>query len=352
MALPKQILKMQIGIIDNRLPMLFGCKRLTYFLLIALLQLSCLSDADRNNLLDPKSDRFKNAGSVSGQVSTFYAPVSPMADVEVRLLPETFVTTTDANGAFQFKSVPVGKYTVSASKTGFASDTLAVDVRLEGTDPIDIKLLLDALPVINSFLVNSCRIDRVFPLDDLFFLEVTARVDDPDGFNDIDFVEFEIPDIGFIDTLDVTETPTVYSKAIIASQIELPSLYDLLGMGLMLKAHDRPGFTTLSQPKFLARVIGESPQIDSPQGFELVSNNPTLVWKKLVFPFEFKFKVEIVSVDLGINIPVLTKPDIEKAATSIVVADSLGPGNYNWTITAIDNFGNCSRSKVAAFRIN
>src|ERR1700732_4748197 len=63
----------------------------------------------------------------------------PIADIEVVLKAAdsnyTLKASTNAEGEFHFDSVPIGKYKVTVTKTGFASGEQALTV-LSGTAPI------------------------------------------------------------------------------------------------------------------------------------------------------------------------------------------------------------------------
>ncbi|MCH8872614.1 carboxypeptidase regulatory-like domain-containing protein [candidate division KSB1 bacterium] len=316
-----------------------------------LSQLSCLNDAERRNPLDPKSENFKNESNVSGRILTFYQPFVTLSGAEIELDPGAFVSKADAEGGFLIRNVPPGEYTISARKEGFAVDSDTITVRLGETTFIELNL--DALPLIESVSINSCHISRNFPQNDLFFLEVAATVGDPDGVGDIDFVEIEIPEINYLDTLDVTQTPGVFMKIIPESQLPVGNFMDILGRQIFLNALDRPGFKSSSQAKMLARIIEKTPLTNSPnQGETLNDATPLLEWRSAELLFDFKYRVEVVRVDFGLNTPVWSQPDIDKTNRSIAVSDSLASGVYFWTVSVVDKFGNWSRSKEAPFRIN
>src|ERR1700704_501896 len=63
----------------------------------------------------------------------------PVPDVQVVLKARasafTLTAQTDVNGEFHFDAVPVAEYTITVSKTGFATEEQAVTV-LSGTAPI------------------------------------------------------------------------------------------------------------------------------------------------------------------------------------------------------------------------
>lgn len=314
------------------------------------LNLCCLDDAERNNPLDPKSNDFENVGRVAGQTLTFYSPFTSIATVDIRLRPGTLVTQTDEDGQFTFEKVPVGKYQVSAAKEGYALASDSIEVILGETR--NVRLNLDALPVISGFEVKTAHISRWFPQTELFLLEVAAQVSDPDGVNDVALAYLEIPAISFLDTLLVTQEPGIFRQNIVESRIPGRNLQNIIGLPIFLHVQDKVGFETVSTPKFIARIIEQTPVYESPFDDTLDVSNPVLSWRPMNLTFQFTYKVDIFRVDQGIVNQVESIPGINAEEISVQVIQSLPPGDYFWTISVVDEFGNSSRSKEAAFFIN
>ncbi|MFQ6113787.1 MAG: carboxypeptidase regulatory-like domain-containing protein [bacterium] len=312
-------------------------------------QVSCFNNAERTNPLDPKSDNFKNVGSVTGQALTFYVPFNAIPDVEIRMEPGTFVTKSDADGEFQFNNVPVGRRSISAQKEGFVTLVDSIDVQLGRST--SVQLHLDGLPIISSFSVISCHISRWWPQSDLFLLEVMAELQDLDGVNDIALVLFEIPDMNFLDTLQVTQSSGVFTTRISESQLPEGNLQVVLGRELLIKAVDRAGCENSSQPKFLARIIEQEPRFESPAGDSLDVSKPLLKWIPIRLSFNFTYKVEVFRVNEGFSSIVESITNIDPSVSSITVSEALPSGVYFWTVSVIDEFGNWSRSKEASFVI-
>ncbi|MFQ5674843.1 MAG: carboxypeptidase-like regulatory domain-containing protein, partial [bacterium] len=289
--------------------------------------------------------------AVSGRILSFYSPFTAIPNADVTLAPGTFVARANQSGDFSIADVPSGTYVISAEKEGFAIDSDTITVTLG--QPLFVELNLDALPIVNSVSINSCHISRNFPQEDLYFLEIKADVDDPDGVNDIDFVQMSVPSLNFSDTLDITQSPGRFAKIISSSQLPLTDIRDILGHQIVLSAHDRPGFNKSSQPRLLARIIERTPLTDSPNQSETLSDaTPLLTWRPVDLLFDFTYVIEVVRVDFGFNTTVWRREGIDKTITSIAVADALQAGVYFWTVSVFDRFGNWSRSKEAPFRIN
>ncbi|MFQ5707126.1 MAG: carboxypeptidase-like regulatory domain-containing protein [bacterium] len=314
------------------------------------LQVGCLDSPGRDNPLDPNSGKFENVGSVSGTTLTFFTPFKALGEVEVHMEPGAFVSKSNGQGQFRFDRVPAGKYAVTAQKDGYQAQPESLDVQVGQT--ATVQLNLDGLPAFNDFSVISCHFNRWWPQTDLFLLEITAQIDDPDGLNDVQLVQVEIAEMAFVDTLTATQTPGIFKAQIRESKLSGGNLHAVLGRKIVLKAHDNAGFTNVSQPKFLARVVDKVPEFDSPIGVTLQSSRPELKWKPMTLPFAYTFSVEVVRIDFNINTLVWALSDIDPAITSVTVPDSLVSGNYFWTIAAIDEFGNWSRAKEASFNID
>jgi hypothetical protein len=313
-------------------------------------QVSCFNNADRTNPLDPKSDNFENVGAVSGQTLTFYSPFAPLSGTEVQMEPGSFTAKSNSQGQFLLKNIPVGSYRILAVKEGYARDTVFVEVQLGQTTQIQMNL--DGLPVISDGSIISCHISRWWPKNELLLLGIMAQVDDPDGVNDIALVQIQIPELNFLDTLDITQTLGTFRKNIAESQLPGKNLQEVLGRNIFLIVQDRAGIQTTSPPSFLARIIELTPETASPQGLVTLQNpRPTLIWQLITLPFQFSYRVEVVRVDEGINNTVWSLSDIDNTVNSVTVTDSLSMGTYFWTISVVDEFGNWSRSKEASFRI-
>jgi len=318
------------------------------FLCLYLWQAGCVSDAERKNPLDPKSDRFDNTGVITGQALTFFAPFSPLTDVEILLQPGPFLAMSDAQGQFRLEDVPTGSYTMTATKEGYATVTDTVVVAAQ-QNPV-LELHLNGLPVISSFSVRSCRINRWPPATASLLLEIDAGVDDPDGVNDIRLVELEVPEIGFRDTLEVTQVRGQFSKVIFETQLPGQNVENMLGREFFVTAHDQGSASTRSDAEFIARIIDVVPVSKSPLGFEAVSTpTPEFIWQPVSVPFDYTFRIDIFSQDLGRDILIFSQSGIAASSESFTIPQPISPGNYLWHISVVDAFGNWSRSKPVSF---
>ncbi len=81
------------------------------------------------------------AGSLEGTV-TEAGSGDPIAGATVEITDLSVSTTTDASGHYRFASVPVGTYTVTASKFGYDDESASVDITENNTTTQDFALTL------------------------------------------------------------------------------------------------------------------------------------------------------------------------------------------------------------------
>ena len=322
----------------------------TFFFLFGVIHLRCTKDAERDNPLDPNSGNFVNTGEISGQVLSFYAPFAPLPDVEILVEPASLLLKSDHEGRFAARNLEPGSYKISAQKTGYAGVSDSVSVTAQNN--AQVQLHMDGMPFISSFLVRSARISRWFPPDDLLVLEVEATASDPDGTNDINSVRIEIPEIGFADELEVATTLGRFTRTISESRISGKNLYNILGYEIILTATDRNGVQSEMQKKQIVRIIDEIASPISPVGLERITEQrPELTWQSATPPFKFTCRLDLFRNDSGITTSVWTQSGIAGDLRNIQVANPLTTGRYIWTVAIVDEFGNWSRSKEAAFEV-
>lgn len=317
-------------------------------LFVFLFFFGCFSP-ERDNPFDPGSPRYKAIATVSGKVWSYYPPFHPISDATVSVYPGTLQTTSDENGGFSFTSVPEGRVVVVATKAGFAPDSLPA--RVQVWEATRLEFHLDALPRFQDVHVTSSHISRWWPIDDLYLLNLSLRVLDGDGQNDLETVLVSIPSLAFLDTVQQTMNLEQYALSVDHRLFGLENLQDLLGVPIEFIARDRAGNRSESKEYFLARVIEELAVTESPRGLASVSGQPVLKWQVPSLSFQHTLRVEVHRDDAGIVSRAWFKDQIPATADSIQVEQILPSGTYFWTVSIVDSFGNSSRSKEAAFRV-
>lgn len=315
-----------------------------------IILLACLNDADRENPYDPRSSKYINSGSITGQVTSYYQPYKKLADVDVKILPGHQETMTDAEGFYQLQGIKSGQYKIIAYKTGYASDSTLLQVEA-GKETVQ-NFKLDALPVLTESAVLSMHIRRWFPRPyDLFYTNFQTKINDPDGANDISVIIVMNEELGLNDTLNFSPNTGLYEKSIDVSAIDPSNPATLIGHPIFFTAEDQIGNKSVSTPIYLTRVIYESPAITSPAGLQNVPPNPKLNWKTTAPMFPFTYCIEIYRTDLPSPVLRWSNNSIASFDTTITVSDSLETGKYYWTVAIVDEFSNWSRSREASFRI-
>ncbi|WP_420454616.1 carboxypeptidase-like regulatory domain-containing protein [Rubrivirga sp.] len=338
---------------------------MTRYSLVLLVALAgCMGDAPRENPFDPNSERYDDAGTVSGVVTGIYpqpnGQFSGRAGVRVRVMPVDGgverVTTTDENGEFSIEDLPTDPegtdYLVRAEGPGLreAETTVPVTAR----ENARVLLRLDALPIVETQAVRTVHIEQWFPGETIYRLEVEATVSDPDRATDVDSVAIVAEGLGdepeFRAPL-VETSPGRFQATFRPEQLPGGQVQALLGRPLRIEVTDLSGNVGQGLPLALVRVIEQTPLTASPQGSETVMRNPpTLTWRPTPIPFAYTYRVDVNLID-GAGIPNLieTARQIDPGALQYDVQRTLAPGNYFWTLWVVDEAGNRSRSKEAGF---
>lgn len=322
-------------------------QRLGAILLLAALFLSsCLNDVPHDNPLDPAQGR--TGFEVSGVVQTYYAPHMPIDGALVWLKPGTYIGLSAADGTFRIQGIEAGDYTIYCSSDRFQKDSLHLQVFANTS----LNFTLNGLPHFVSHSVTTHYIARWFPLEDVYYLQVTAEVNDPDGLADLKGVRCEIPYTAFADTLDPDSKAGRFKKNIFNKSLNITSLQDLLGYPVYLTAEDKPGATVHSEGLYPARVIEKTAVLLSPVELESVpADSIHFRWDLTPLPFEYNLRIDIYAINAGIATSVETIDGISNQQTDWLYRSTLPAGDYFWTLTIQDTFGNSSQSREGVFQI-
>lgn len=319
-------------------------------MLTALLMLAgCFDGAPRNNPLDPRGENFDDAGGLTVQVTTFYAPQQGLSDVAIQTDPGNFAGQTDASGTVFIPDLASGTYTITASRTGYAPQMATINVT--AGEFATVSIAMPGMPEFLDIDINTIHISRWWPPpQELFRLNLHVEMGDRDGLADIDQVWFEIPALDYRAELAVQTTPGSFGRLIQGDSLPA-ALPALLGQDMFLYASDRTGAVNMSEKQAIFRVIESSPLANAPRDLSLLETNaPILSWEAVAINYPFTYTVDVVRVDNNIQNLVRSVPDISSDSTSFQL-DALAAGEYFWTVSIVDDFGNTSRSREAGFRI-
>ena len=329
-----------------------GVLPLGLVLILPIIFLSCTTPAEHGNPLDPLSPAFSESAKIEGTVTSYYAPFRPLSNVEIRLASEPALAFTDNQGNFFLTNLRSGDYELQATLAGYAVSRQKILLNKRQT--LALTIPLNGLPRVDSATVITER--RVLATNSTrYFLQVeNVMAGDPDGINDIKRVVFMAPDFNFTDTLALVDRARGRWRRQFRPE-ELPGatpLPEWPGHPLSIQIEDLPGHQTIAGPFYIARVIQETPEVIAPNNNAVITAAPLLFqWRVATAPFPYTQEIEIQDVLDPDSRTIL--PGIPPGTTAKNYSGGGLPpaGTYVWTVKIVDEFGNSSRSRPAAFQV-
>ncbi len=316
----------------------------SFFLLI--IGIMACEDVPHDNPLDPVNG---NGGLIlSGKVSTFYQPRIEIANAVLQLKPGNQVILSDAKGNFTFNRMPPGNYTLYCEAEGYRADSSEIELNQNHSH----IFYLDGMPVFNQIELSTQHIARWFQPEDIYFLEIQTRVDDPDGIGDINQVVYEIPNFAFTDTLMPDIESGVFRKIISVAELPVNTLHALIGHAFYFYVADDFGTINRSDANYLTRILEESPVLIAPTELEtVISSAIEFRWNPVNLPFDALLRIDLFQINSGIFERIDSVFPIEKNITFQIYEKPLFPGDYFWRLLIVDHFGNSSASKEGVFTV-
>lgn len=319
------------------------------YLPILILLIGCVSDAPRDNILDPQSKDYKTTANITGFVTTYYQPYLALPHALLTIDSLNYFSMANDNGRYEFFDVPFGEYSLKCSYDNYRSDSITINV---DSDNHEIYFRLNALPVIESATISSHHVSRWYPVDDYYYLNVSANANDLDGINEIDSVKIEIPSIGFIDTLNTSGFNGTYQHTFFENQLPVQTIRSLEGVPIYFICWDRVGNSGKSAEHYIPRIVQDVPVLIAPTGLQIINTFPTeFSWEQVYLEYDFELKIEIYQINFGIFSKIREYKNILPNQTTFVVNQALPAGDYFWIIYIVDEFGDTSSSKEGAFRV-
>jgi hypothetical protein len=259
----------------------------------------------------------------------------------------------------------VGTKTLVCTKANYTPDTQKVV--LQPLKEAQVHFILNGAPYIVSQNIYTRKIDQYYP-GPQYYVDVTASVADPNGINDIDSIWFLItyPSTGS-QTFDTFSYPLTYDipSRLFKGTIDNDSLPTkkiqwLVGKPLQIKSRDSHKAINYSSPFYVSRIIENTADPKDPATNPTTSvkdttnSTPRLHWILPEVTYNYTYLLAIWRVVSGIRYPFRTYSNIDYKDNALDLSDvkngaALDPGDYIWTVSVIDDFGNYSRSKEAAF---
>ena len=295
-------------------------------------------DAPRDNPMDPAL-----GGNIDGRILTRRS--TPIAGAEVIIHKADRLTVTDSNGDFSLRGLPEDSLWVCASAEGYASDSVRVETRRGRIE--SFTRFLNGLPTLSSCRITTHVYGRGWPPEPLYFCRLSAHASDRDGLADVDSVWGEVPGIGFERRLTYDPDSGEFGSQLWSSALPGQSVETLVGMPVVFRAADFQGAISSCDPVFVSRVIYQLPQLAFPiGGVDTVRSDTTFSWRRFDPGYSVRYRGSVVRLVSGNPAGVVTEFDGAGPAdtTCRIDIDLLLPGDYIWTVEAIDTYGNSSRS--------
>ncbi len=307
-------------------------------------------DAPRDNPRDPSSPFFQNSVSISGQV-ILRNQNTGVPSATVLCVEQGVSVPTDSNGNYAFLRLPSGSLTLIASKAGFTPDTQRIQLNAGGS--LSVYFVMNAAPVVLTESIITHKYDQYYP-SPVYTVDVATSVTDPNSITEIDSVWFAVDTLLYPMTYSIPTQKfqtTLYKYDFPTNTIDW-----LVGKGLTIRARDRYGAIGTGTQFYVTRIIENTaiPTYPTSLNNDTTNSTPIFKWNPPGVTFAFSYTLNCSRVDAGTQTLIWTLSNVGSTMLQQQFPGdgsglTLTTGNYVWTITVVDNFGNTSRSKEAAF---
>ncbi len=325
-------------------------------LFCALMLISGCKDAPRDNPLDPSSPQYTNTASVKGQV-LLLGQNSGIVSASITSLQDSVSVLSDAGGNYSFSSLTVGTQTLVCTKENFVPDTQQIILQSRTTK--EVLFELNGAPYVLAQNILTRKIDQYYPSAQ-YFVDVTASVTDPNGIADVDSVWFAVDTLLF--PMDYSVSTKQFQITIYKYDLPTNTIQWLVNRPLRIRSKDRSDAVNLSTPFFVSRIIENTatpiyPTINTTtMQMDTTGSTPLFQWLPPDVTFNYTYTLTLSSVVSGIQNVVWTYTKLLSSSLQLQFpadnsGSTLSAGEYEWTISVVDDFGNYSRSKAAPFMV-
>ncbi len=322
------------------------------FLLCIVLLNGCIDDAPRDNPLDPQSSSHVKTGSMTGRILIANISVG-IADATITSKTENISVQTDALGYFTFPLLSTGVRTFICSKMNFTTDTFSVTI--QAGQIAEIFRGMNGAPVTTFKQIVTRKIDKYFPGPE-YYVELSAAVTDPNGSGELDSVWFGVDVLRIL--LPRPSSPEKFSVIIPQYKIPTNTIEYLAGRKLYIISKDTNHAVNISEAFYVSRIIENTATPLTPSSLSDLTVDSLIIfkWTSPSVQFYYTCSVSLVWIYADQPIPRWTKSNIDLLDEQIQyptdgTAPVLDPGNYVWSVSVVDQFGNYSRSKEFSFVI-
>ncbi len=325
-------------------------KIVSTILSICVFFVSCIDDALRDNPLDSQSPYYKKDGSLSGRI-IIANQSSGIPGATVRNTSESISVTTDSTGKFSFGKLPTGIQQFIVTKENFISDTFQVSIQSGGMS--EVVRRLNGAPNVTFQRILTRKVDQFFP-STMYSVDIEAVVTDPNGVNDLNSVWFAVDSFKF--PLTYNPNNDKYIRTLDKGAFPTNTIQWLVGKPLFIVSTDDSGAVNPGTPFYVTRVIENAAVPQSPVSNEsLKADSIFFSWSEPDVTFNFTYTVNVSVVVSGTTTSVWTKAGLNATDQPLQFPTDgsvvLSPGNYVWSVSIVDEFGNSSRSKEYPFSV-
>lgn len=304
----------------------------------------CVKDVAHENPLDPLSANPQSGATLTGRIVLKNQSSTGVAGAVITTLPALSIAIADSQGYFSFQNPSTAITSVVVRKSGFATDTTAVALALGAAQQVTIQL--NAVPTIPSVRILTRKIDLLWP-NPIYSASVTANADDLNGISDLDSVWVSVDTLAFGMTYSVSAKN--FQADITASQLPTNTLEWLIGRRVLVNARDKNNSIGTSTAVYAARIIENEAAPVYPALQDTASSSPEFQWTPPSVLFAFSYTIAVVRVLGGTQTVVWTQADVGSYLRAFQYPSTLQPGNYFWTISVVDEYGNIAQSKESSF---
>jgi len=325
-------------------------------LICALALITGCKDAPRDNPLDPNSPQYANTASVKGYVFLLNQS-SAINSATISSLEDGVSVLSDTGGYFHFSNLTMGNQTLICAKDNYVPDTLQIFLQSNTTEEVIFEL--NGAPYVLTQNIFTRKIDQYYPSTQ-YFVDVTASVNDPNGMVDVDSVWFAVDTLLFL--MDYSVTAKQFQAAIYKYDLPTNTIQWLVNRPLSIRSKDCSNAVNLSDPFYISRIIENTaapayPTINTTTlQMDTTGPTPLFQWSPPDVTFNYTYTLILSRVVSDIRTVVWIYTNLNYSYTQLQFPSdnsglALSAGEYVWTISVVDDFGNYSRSKEAPFMV-
>ncbi|MDP1677306.1 MAG: carboxypeptidase-like regulatory domain-containing protein [Bacteroidota bacterium] len=321
------------------------------YLFIILLLNGCVSDAPRDNPLDPQAPGFAKKGSLTGRLLVANV-LSGIDEATVTSTADNISVQTDALGYFSFPWLSSGKQTFICTKENFTADTFSVSIQTG--QKTEIFRNLNGAPVTVSSKIITRKIDQFWPAT-IYSVDIIAEVIDPNSGGDLDSVWFNVDSMMF-PLSEPSGTSKYFTRTLDKGDFPTNTIDFLRGRKLYIISRDENKAINKSESFSITNIIEDAAEPVSPINNATVkADSISFHWSQPIVQFNYTYTIIISRIISGIPTLVQTYTNVNSFYQDYPIDGSMlsfqDKGVYVWAVAIVDDFGNYSRSKEYSFTV-